>query len=886
MSTINPEDVMTPDRVSHIRFDVPDQALIQPPFSMIRMGNEIARGPDSKVFQVRYLQNIGWELEPYQVNLSFKRERSEAAGGNMLPSNGLMIVADSHVEVPLFSKPTDLNGSDPGWYDANMVTQGDVFIQKRIGDGDSFEQRLSGDQTSFASSPDPDGDNVAMDRVALSVENHNQAPIVFSFVAPSSFVNVPHRIAHFLFSGPAGSGKNWKGTGRYQLAFFGDGKCWLEESVRFTGESADEWLKVHSFQYAPAYSFGGQSHRVAVRPVPAGKLYFAPYGAIMFDVKVDERSSYSAGPGLLSATTTKKPGRTAQSAFVLSRTQARTSEDPPATQEAPVRVDIRRDQRVPFQVSKMVYRTSGYLIDDVFSLDFFPAANLDLILAIIGSIPSGTSITPKLFRADTDDEVVASSSTTYSATFPLPSGVRHFYARFDFTGTEETTPILEGYQTRMDGIVQTIEPGEFEPEGVGIIPYGLMSVGITGAEFDPSHESMRVSIEDLGGSFDRLNVRGRMNAQLEVEYDPEDDTKRCVIFRGHMVDNQGKVKSFGTSPDPYPGSGRKAFELTFMGVWKRLSEALSSVRFDWHGPDPSAPVGPDGVQPPYKATDAIRTMFKWAGFPDSMLNIPDIDIRLYPSTTNDLFIEPLVNLCDYIARIARDYLAMWLSYDANAGDYGKWTLIGTPTAPYTNVAAFVTEGPENKLAHSLASYETDPPTAFIAKGTFDTRTRPLEANRLVVTGTGLLAGAPPELEKLTQVLYNFRSCNFFNLNEGHPSYPDPEHPDYIGYDVPLYVVDPSLQTEEAVNLVARRVFDVACLSTRVCSFMAPLILIDHEDEVGKKRPLRFYDPVTITHLGVESQWLVRNVNPMWDKDGFQWATYELEAPREPFLAAS
>ncbi|HJP82900.1 MAG TPA: hypothetical protein VJ835_05280 [Fimbriimonadaceae bacterium] len=725
-----------------------------------------------------------------------------------------------------------------------------------------------------------------MDRVALGTQPLSLVPLVFSFIAPSSFIHIPHKFATFHFSGPAGSGLKWKGTGRYQISFFGDGKCILYEKVRFNGESADEWMPVHRFQYAPAYSVAGQSHRIEIRPIGPGKLVTAPFGAIVFDVKVDEKSVYSGGPGLLSATTTKKPGRTAQSTFVLTRTKARTESLP--AQSTPVRVDTRRDQRIPFQISKLVYYTSGYLIDDPFALDFWPSGNLVLKIYALGHTPTGTTLSPRLFYFaenpnDPDIEISATSASGNLTSFTIPARTRFFYVRWEFTGTEEATPILEGYQVVMDGLVNTIDPTEFEHTASGLDQGALMSVSITGAEADPSHESMRVDIEDLRASLTRLSVRGRMLAQLETEYDSEDDELRCVLFRGHLVNNEGHAKGHGTATGLWPDRNWKSYDLTFMGVWKRLSEALSSIRFDWHGPDPNAPVGVDGVQPPWKATDAIRTMFKWAGFPDSMLNIPDLDIRLYPSTTNDLFIEPLANLCDYVVRIAKDYLAMWITYDPNAGTYGKWTLVATPTPPYTNVAAFVDAGPSNKLAHTLGSYETDPPTAFIQKGTLKTSTRPLEANRLVITGTGILAGTPPDLALLTQVAYNFKSCNFLGLPDTHPWYPDPEHPDYIGYDVPLYVIDPTLQTPEAVNLVTRRVFDVACLSTRVMSFIAPLLLIDHEDEEGKKRPLRFYDPVTVTRFGEQSQWLVRNVNPTYSKDSMQMAIYELEAPREPFL---
>lgn len=901
MPTIHDEEIVTPYRVSHLRMDLDDQVLLQPPYSLIRAAHEIARGAienktpaegesQSQIHQVRLLQNVGWELDTYQSNIGNKSERNESASGTMLPSLGTLQVAEKHIELALFAKPTDLNGSDSSWYHDNLNTTGDIFIQKRIGDEDSFEQRLSSDQTAFPSAVGTSGNNVAMDRVARSVGNHDGSPVDFAFIKPTTTNKATDIDAQFLFSGPAGSGNRYKGTGRYQLEFQGDGKCQLWESVRFDGApTVDKWLPVHSFQYAPAYTVGGQAVRIRIRPVMAGQVNYAPFGAIVFEVKVDSKAVYESGPGILGAKTTNKPGRTAQSTFVVSRSRARTQDSPPTPIAAPVRVDVRRDQRIPFQVSKSLYRPTGYLIDDHFALDFYPVYNLTLKVYAIGVTPASTALTPRLFRSDDDAEISAVATTGNRTDFTIPERVRHFYIRWDFEGPEtgDATPILEGYQVVLDGYIGTVSPGEFETEGSGAIPNQLMSVSITGQEADPSHESMQVELDDVGDTLTRLHSRGALLAQLEQEYDPEDPELRCILFRGHMVDNEDLAKGHGVATGQFPDRNWKSYDLTFMGVWKRLSESLSSIRFDWHGPDPTAAVGPDGVQPPWKATDAIRTMFYWAGFPPGMVNIPDIDIRLYPSTTNDLFIEPLSNLCDYIVRIAHDYLAMWITFDPNQGTYGKWSLIGTPTAPYDIKYQLVDSGPSSKLAHSLLSYDDDPPTAFIAKidgqSSLRTQKKILEANRLVVTGTGLLAGAPPDLELLTQVFYNFRSYNPFNLDESHPWYPDPEHPDYVGYDKPLYVVDPTLQTPEAVNLVGRRIFDVACYSTRLGKLLAPLVFLDHEDEVDRKRPPRFYDPLTLTRFGVDSTWLTRNVNPSYKKDNLTMAAYEIESIREPFL---
>jgi hypothetical protein len=90
-----------------------------------------------------------------------------------------------------------------------------------------------------------------------------------------------------------------------------------------------------------------------------------------------------------------------------------------------------------------------------------------------------------------------------------------------------------------------------------------------------------------------------------------------------------------------------------------------------------------------------------------------------------------------------------------------------------------------------------------------------------------------------------------------------------------------LGTQHLVDVFCRRIYDQACHGTKVVPFIAPLALVvDPNDGFQvNPRPLRYYDPVTITDNGAVSQWLVRNCNPIYKKDSVQYASYELEAPR-------
>jgi hypothetical protein len=113
---------------------------------------------------------------------------------------------------------------------------------------------------------------------------------------------------------------------------------------------------------------------------------------------------------------------------------------------------------------------------------------------------------------------------------------------------------------------------------------------------------------------------------------------------------------------------------------------------------------------------------------------------------------------------------------------------------------------------------------------------------------------------------------------------DPTHPDYIGYEVPLLYIDPNLSTEAAVKWIARRLYDVMAHAIKGIRFTAPLLLVTDSSDTYQKRPrmLRYYDPVLVDGI----QFLVRSCNPSYKKDGMQFATYELEAPREPYYTST
>jgi hypothetical protein len=272
-----------------------------------------------------------------------------------------------------------------------------------------------------------------------------------------------------------------------------------------------------------------------------------------------------------------------------------------------------------------------------------------------------------------------------------------------------------------------------------------------------------------------------------------------------------------------------------------------------------------------------------------MIDIADLEARFF-TTGNGIHqtIDALAEIGSTIITFLEEYLGHFLVFDENSGDNGKWKLIAPSVAPYTPKAEFVFSVDGIGPAHSRLTAE--PPSdiagrriAYIKKGTFKSWVKPPEANVIIASGAFKTTptGVP---EYLYQVVPNYKSADFGN------GLVDPTHPDYLGRIVPLYVMLPELASfplkidngdiqHVALNWIGRRIYDVAAHAIKTVTFEAPLVLIEHEENVGtpvtKFRPLRYYDPVLVDG----ETFLIRNVNPTYTKDFHQMAVYECEAPR-------
>lgn len=758
-----------------------------------------------------------------------------------------------------------------------------------------------------------------MDRVAVgSFEAlKHQRNFNFQIAQGANTHEVMGAIATFYFPGPPNLSVLYHGTGYYAIKVWGSGYGYIFEY----GWSGSDW------RWFFISSFGGEG------TPPTGVVWHFnveiieevsrryPFGGFILTTnlisgKQESPSSRQSGgslalvpyngPGL--AQGTPNAGKFSW-ACLYSANSPEIGEIPDGLDRP--RADANRNSRPGIQIVRATFVEAGSLVDGDFKLPFVPVTETPMKVSWSGTLPSGCSITSRMFRSDNNDELTPSAIGDFTNEFDTIPGVDQYYLQFDFAGPSTTTPTLSGFQVVRDGYSVLVAPGEFELEvgpevlttdanGAPVtytpaeaIP-GNDGISITQPGADPSVAIATFSVNDLTRVHDRITNRARFTSRIETAYDPEDPELRCILHRGeamapngfHPVNGYGKGRAGGS--DAY-ASGRVFWSLTSSGMWEKLNRAISPVRFDWGGPDFSADELPDGRYPSYKATDAVRGMLIWAGFPREMTAIPDLPLRLYASNGIDFYVEPLSSLADMIQRIVRKYLGMRLVFEENAGAYGKWRLLRPTLPPYTPLLHFTTEGsPSMTLPHTIASYPQigGRPVVPVRTGTLRPFNIPLEANRITVTASGYLGGSKGSSARMTQTWHNFKSFNFLNLDESHANFPDPLHPDWCPDILEATYVDPGLYDVDGsgkwVRYALKRIAAIAGHTVRGFRFQAPLPLIDipGDDEMtGKVRMPRYYDACTFNG----TPFLVRDCNPRYTKDGHQFADFEIEAPREDYL---
>lgn len=565
-----------------------------------------------------------------------------------------------------------------------------------------------------------------------------------------------------------------------------------------------------------------------------------------------------------------------------------------ATGAGNIFADFAKDSRFQAQYSALTYEPSALLQDaPVPSPPCFASVANAFTVQWEAVTPAGTSVSCVMHNADDGTAITpVTSGPGPQLTFEPVAGASGYYPVFTLNSSADrkSTPILASWRMYRDAVYQTIN--DPEKQVVGDDPmFGLTHVNITGPTYgNPSTESMTCEIRDLNDYLgDPLRVRGEVPIRVVTEYAYEagvdlDPTKTSWLFEGRTNPDSGAISRLtgvgAAGPNVWPQQWWD-ISITANAQWTKLHTAQMLER---------QILIQQGV--PMKATDLVRAAFSWAGYPDAEIDVPDAPIRFWVPPGDDasaLILNPGSLLADFITRTVRDYLGWYVMRDHNAGhagpvdSRGMWRVLKPPQPPYTPLAYFLESPPDGdgvRLALHPGAYGAVADNGlvdhgFVGRGKWTQKVCSPEGNALLVVGTSDGGGAGPY--QVRQWWINPQSYAFPGATAPSPA----NNPDYLGYFKQITVADAAIHGQASVDFMTRRIFDIACHArTKAKIENAPLLLVtDPSDPLQvRPRPLRTYDPISITVNGETNVWLVTNCDITYESDTIQLCDISVQLP--------
>lgn len=919
---------MTPDRHTVVTFDVPETVLLAGPYSSWRNGREIgtlstsnAGAGQQYAANMRFWSTGCWTLNPIQDRPADLATRTEnqplivtASPAAPSPSPGIGSPPPLTIpEIPTPAGVAPLITAAPSFRPADITdlvppapvfaAQGDPMLTRTFPGNSAAGGILSG-----TPSPPVDTIGAIVDLEIALIENAlhpvprllesasvypADQPWFLRWKVPGS--DLPDVVWRFFF-------------GQYCLVIEGSGLASIREYCRPAGIGDRVWRTRDSFRYARTSQVLNTEHTMIIFP------HRSPDGGKFIAFAGNHLDASTAGGGVLGSGFGQWSSPT-EYAFKADPYIRRGDQDEApghVTSSAPIRVDIRQDLKLRFQVSLLRWKAAGALTDAPHAAMLFTYPN-PWQVQLRAEIPGATSITAQVFDATntqigpdlvftkTGEKRQETPSTTSASAF-----VRFIFKNPLVPGTDpaisQDTPILWAYGMSRPEVLAENAPGELDSGG-------FSHVSLTDAT-DAASEGGTLEIHDDHGRLTRLANRGELTVRVDVRPlaysgDADRDARTVPLFRGYVVrpsrsrwgrydpqslrdgnplpPRSGFGGTYGTdATNPrrsYPSPEASNYDLPLLSMFRRLNERANWTFFkDAFVDDPAAPRDPDNPAGlvPWKATDAIRAMIHAAGFPLSQIAIADNPIRLWhggESTTNFQQIEPGASFGDRALAIARNFLGGWLHWDESIGTGGAWTILYAPNPLAEPVYHFQTyAGRADAPAHLPQGYPAN--TTFV-EGIASEYTIPPEGNHVWVLCAVQLQGN--SVVRFENHVYNFKSYRV----PGSTNTLDPLHPDYIGREKLVFAPDPWLfageseqdghaRTQHAIDYTCRRIFDFACHAQKCYQFQAPLVFII-DPVTMKPRRLRHQDPVTLNGQAA----YIRSCEPDYEHDERQWARYEI-----------
>jgi hypothetical protein len=834
----------TPNRRTELQIGVGEVVLERQGWTLQRDAQHMRPQKQAGALKTSRVYSTGgdaWIIRPQVAEIS---EALKDTVGGYIPASDVEL-APGVISYDGFRRRDDLPALGTG---ASVLSTAAPTFQKRVAAGDDWDAaQLFADAAAL---PPPPGDAtpvVPLDRILSGLVSYLPNTPFSVVMSTAEGWEGKDEFFRFYFGGETETIPAGLSGGHYCLAFRGSGEANLWEY----DEQAGDWGEAprETFRWnPPGASPGGLQNVFTVIPYAMNRIYVTghygiPYSSLTFTL-------------INLLTTVAATGVKLQPqngiATLHHETIARHGHRhlTYATGGGNLRVDCRRDLRLPFSLLQGIYSEPGTLIDGVFEINRSYPAGTPLRVDASWYRYDNTDITVWLYNA-ADHTPLAVDGDGF---FLTVAGQRKYYAVFTLTSLDgHGTPALFSYSVGA--------PATFvETPLVPVRTSRLQDVRITGPDLEPMQEEAHVRVADEVDEAAVLRNVDGLRTLITVR-DRTTDAILSHLFEGELRESTGNRR--GVPGTTYPSPDWHDYDAHLSGLWPRLEEQFhdappKSFASSADSPHPQASTEFESGFAPWRVTDMIRWYLNSAGVRDDELDIPNLPIRYFAGEGGGgdaLTVQPGVCYGTAAASLVKDVLGAILLRDPNAGTRGLWRVVIPPLSTSLNILwRFWLDPPPNpgRAVDFPQAYGTA--DSLILHDTWQPRPERPRGNVVSVFGVDgdghLLAAL---LENATSIAY-------------------------LGRRAPVKRgIDPALNTLEACMWVARRINEVACTPRDWVDFTAPLVLVtDPQDPLQVlPRPLRINDLIYVRFGGVDHRYLLRSVNPGWDRsDDLQFAHYE------------
>ena len=911
--------VLTPERKLRVIFDSISPQLIESGTVFHKEADEVAAllrersaqdeaEPDSLV---TYRPGAGFTLL-YDVEAVRYQQRIAQRSGFLSADEGNAVLGQYVVQEDTARQPDDIP-----WYQsvALLLAGSTPMLQQvmpsNVTDGSTIRIPSDG----HIAKPQPM--SISLDEVLRSDGNHDpRSPHVIQFVIPGPGSDAQESLLNYYFNGPVGVRDDkevFTGTGQYVLEVHADGTAQLFE--RDSVASAF-WRPVFTFRYTPVGKVEG-AHQIVIMT----DCYQEISGEMRGRVLAFGNYSVSSNQSLSDAVGGEQFGIMPLTWAIYKANTSDTLTLPDIQQDR-IRIMVRRDLRMRFGArtgrTVATQANPGRLVLGPFITSRPYTRDNQVTVYLYGDEPTGTTLPLNVHVGSSTGPTLTELNTG------LLTGNRGRWYVFDLPketqgslwpvltlspdSNGEHTPIYRAHAVYIPPITET-------PTLVSeTIATNVVELELTLGTDDPSVERCRVVIKDVEDKLSSiLRVRGGMPVRIEMAYTDSNPDLYIPIFHGYLREAVGRRISpevgDGIGADrkedlqAYPSKDYWQYDCQIEGEYMRLAELVTTNVLDV-GKDSVSGVDADRERP-MKITEIIRWFFFEGGYEASMLDIPDLDTRFF-KTEGRFLIEGFEGIVEKVRDLSKNWLGMYIQWDASAGTFGKWRLRFYPKTSgpdeYNILAEFYDKLPGGWrtgapiLAHDEAAYpdvteshdlggdpfDQEVVGTFVRQGTLHSNVFPPEANIIMVFGATAQAtnlAVVTTIQKSIKPSYNFNPKSF-QLFPGQPIAADPTSPDYLGRAKVSIVLSPHLISQEAVDWVGRRIYDRAAHGIIQYKVTIPAILIrdSNDAENGHPRFLRYGD--AIRYNGVK--YIVRDSTVRCESrhggTDFMWNDLTVETP--------